>query len=106
MINLLTITNLPELAARCDQMPVARLLVDLERHLIEARPVCKPMHLQPLFKGAHYFAHACGTDVSRHLFQAGICLPSGSNLGDAEQDRVIDHLRHALTMGQERHAFA
>lgn len=106
MIDLLTITNLPELAARCDQMPGMRLFVDLERHLIEARPVCKSVHLQPLFKDAPYFAHACGTDVSSHLFQAGICLPSGSNLSEAEQDRVIDHLRHALTMGQERHAFA
>ena len=78
----------------------------LERHLIEARPVWKPMHLQPLFNGAPYFAHAPRMDVSAHLFHAGICVPSGSNLSEAEQDRVIDHLRHALTMGEGRHAFA
>ena len=78
----------------------------LERHLMEARPVWKPMHLQPLFKDALYFAHVHGADVSAHLFQEGICLPSGSNLSEAEQDRVIDHLRHALTRGEERHAFA
>ena len=86
---------------RCKQV-----MKSLERHLIEARPVWKPMHLQPLFSGAPYFSHAQGADVSAHLFQAGICLPSGSNLSEAEQDRVINHLRHALTMGEERHAFA
>lgn len=91
----------PDASQKCRQVMKA-----LERHLIEARPVWKPMHLQPLFKDAPYFAHARGTDVSSHLFQAGICLPSGSNLSEAEQDRVIDHLRHALTMGEERHAFA
>ena len=86
---------------RCKQV-----MKSLERHLIEARPVWKPMHLQPLFSGAPYFLHAQGADVSAHLFRAGICLPSGSNLSEAEQDRVINHLRHALTMGEERHAFA
>ena len=45
-------------------------------------------------------------DVSALLFQAGICLPSGSNLSETEQDRVMDHLRHALTMGEKSHAFA
>ena len=78
----------------------------LERHLIEARPVWKPMHLQPLFKNAPYFSHSNSADVSANLFRAGICLPSGSNLSEAEQNRVINHLRHALTMGEERHAFA
>ena len=91
----------PDASQKCRQVMKA-----LERHLIEARPVWKPMHLQPLFKGAPYFAHASGVDVSAHLFQAGICLPSGSNLSEAEQDRVMDHLRHALTMCEERHAFA
>lgn len=68
----------------------------LERHSIEARPVWKPMHLQPLFEGAPYFPHAEGRDVSAALFAAGLCLPSGSNLADEQLDRVIDHLRRAL----------
>ena len=83
-----------------------QVMMALERHLIEARPVWKPMHLQPLFNGAPYFAHNPDTDVSAQLFHAGICLPSGSNLSQVDQDRVINHLRHALTMGEERHAFA
>jgi dTDP-4-amino-4,6-dideoxygalactose transaminase len=72
------------------------VLRSLERHSIEARPVWKPMHLQPLFQGAPYFPHAQDDDVSARLFAAGLCLPSGSNLADDQLDRVIDHLRRAL----------
>jgi dTDP-4-amino-4,6-dideoxygalactose transaminase len=81
----------PQASARRDHV-----LRSLERHSIEARPVWKPMHLQPLFRGAPYFPHAEGEDVSARLFEAGICLPSGSNLADEQQARVIDHLRRAL----------
>ncbi len=73
-----------------------RLLLALDRHAVEARPVWKPMHLQPLFAGAPYFEHAPGEDCSRALFEAGVCLPSGSNLSDADHDRVLDLLRGFL----------
>ncbi len=91
----------PDANANCRQVMKA-----LERHLIEARPVWKPMHMQPLFHGAPYFAHAAGQDISAGLFHNGICLPSGSNLSEEQQDRVIDHLRHALMMLESRHALA
>jgi len=85
----------PNANEQCQQLMRA-----LERHQIEARPVWKPMHLQPLFAGAPYFPHATGAavdaDVSNSLFQSGICLPSGSNLSEDQQDRVISHLRQAL----------
>jgi len=80
------------------------LLRALERHAIEARPVWKPMHLQPLFEGAPYFAHALGDDVSARLFACGVCLPSGSNLTDAEITRVIDHLHRLLSQSDSLHA--
>ena len=73
-----------------------RLMRSLELHAIEARPVWKPMHLQPLFAGAPYFEHAPGDDVAARLFAAGLCLPSGSNLSTEQQDRVIAHLRWVL----------
>ncbi len=81
----------PDAQARRD-----RLMRALERHAIEARPVWKPMHLQPLFAGAPYFAHAEGDDVSARLFDSGLCLPSGSNMTDAQIERVIGHLRRLL----------
>lgn len=85
----------PDAAQRRDHV-----LRSLERHSIEARPVWKPMHLQPLFRGAEYFPHAEGDDVSARLFDAGICLPSGSNMADEQLARVIDHLRRALVRAE------
>ena len=52
---------------------------------IEARPVWKPMHLQPVFAGAA----AIGGGVAEALFARGLCLPSGSSLTAEAQDRVI-----------------
>lgn len=57
----------------------------LEAENIESRPVWKPMHLQPVFAGARIYGGA----VSEHLFADGLCLPSGSNLTESDQDRVI-----------------
>lgn len=79
----------------------AALMQRLARHAVEARPVWKPMHLQPLFAGAPYFPHAPGQDVSAALFAAGVCLPSGSNMDEAQQERVIALLREALTATAE-----
>jgi len=77
----------------------------LERHSIEARPVWKPMHLQPLFQGAPYFPHDTG-DVAKALFDTGICLPSGSNLTDDQQAKVIEQLQRVLAWSEDRRAAA
>ncbi|MGA9466661.1 MAG: aminotransferase class I/II-fold pyridoxal phosphate-dependent enzyme [Exiguobacterium marinum] len=55
---------------------------------IESRPVWKPMHLQPLYRDAEYVT-VDGEDVSRRLFENGICLPSSSNMTIGEQQKVI-----------------
>lgn len=56
----------------------------LEAQDIEARPLWKPMHLQPVFEGAPYY----GEKVAEDLFNRGLCLPSGSNLTDEERNRI------------------
>lgn len=61
----------------------------LERAEIEARPVWKPMHLQPVFKGARAIRGA----VSERLFAKGLCLPSGSSLSAEDRARVISVVR-------------
>ena len=61
----------------------------LEAQNIEARPLWKPMHLQPVFAGCE----AVGGEVSARLFERGLCLPSGSALTTAELDRVCDVVR-------------
>ncbi len=60
----------------------------LEGRAIEARPTWKPMHLQPIFR--HCPARLDGT--SAELFRTGLCLPSGSSLTEADQDRVISEI--------------
>ena len=57
----------------------------LEGLNIEARPVWKPMHLQPLFSGYE----VVGGNVSQQLFEDGLCLPSGSNLTREDLERVV-----------------
>ena len=66
-----------------------QIIEALEKENIEARPVWKPMHLQPLYKGCEYVTVG-DEDVSKILFENGLCLPSGSNLSTEDQDRVID----------------
>ncbi len=73
-----------------------QLLDTLEQENIEARPVWKPLHLQPLFRGKTYYPHQTDQNVSEDLFTRGICLPSGSNLRDDEQARVIACIKKAL----------
>lgn len=69
----------------------------LAKFNIESRPVWKPMHLQPLFRGCTYYSHSENESVSDRLFNRGICLPSGSNLSEEDQNRVIEVLDHCLT---------
>lgn len=66
----------------------------LIRHLaaanIESRPVWKPMHTQPLYRGYECVGGAVAEDLNRR----GICLPSSSCLTLEEQQFVIDRVRH------------
>lgn len=66
---------------------------DLIRHLdaanVEARPVWKPMHKQPLYQEAEHLGGAVAEDLNRR----GICLPSSSNLSDEEQAFVIEQVQ-------------
>ncbi|MCB0635764.1 MAG: DegT/DnrJ/EryC1/StrS family aminotransferase, partial [Lewinella sp.] len=57
----------------------------LEADNIEARPLWKPMHLQPIFAGAPYFGGA----TAERLFDIGLCLPSGSNLTEEDFQRIF-----------------
>ncbi|GED15509.1 pyridoxal phosphate-dependent aminotransferase [Aneurinibacillus migulanus] len=69
---------------------------------IEARPVWKPLHLQPLFTDCNYYPHAEDRSVSDELFANGLCLPSGSSLTEEEQERVIAGVRRAIQVVCEK----
>ena len=62
---------------------------------IECRRVWKPMHLQPVFRN-YPFVSAGNEPVSEDLFERGVCLPSGTNMTDAQQERVCAALRRCL----------
>jgi len=64
-----------------------RLKLDLDN--IEARPLWKPMHLQPIFSSCRYY----GKKNAEYLFEYGLCLPSGSNLNDSDLERIINNIK-------------
>lgn len=59
---------------------------------IESRPLWKPMHMQPVFADAPYY----GGTVAEELFENGLCLPSGSNLTDAERERIAAKVKEVF----------
>ncbi len=70
-----------------------QIVNDLAELDIEARPVWRPMHTQPVFDDAP----RVGGAVSEELYRTGICLPSSSSLAADEQARVIDAVRASVT---------
>ena len=56
----------------------------LEAENIESRPLWKPMHLQPVFRGCE----VVGGSVAEDLFDKGLCLPSGTAMKEADLSRV------------------
>ncbi len=70
-----------------------RIREALQAQDIEARPIWKPMHQQPVFGDAE--AHLTG--AADRLFEEGLCLPSGVGLGEADIDRVTGTVRRVLT---------
>ena len=50
------------------------------------------MHLQPVFEGAPAYTNG----LSEWLFEYGLCLPSGSNMSEEEQERVINTIKQTI----------
>lgn len=74
------------------------LRLELEAENIEARPVWKPMHMQPIFDRLRII----GGGVSARLFATGICLPSGTQMSEKDQGRVIDVILRASCKARNR----
>lgn len=65
----------------------------LEKNNIESRPLWKPMHMQPVFEKYPYY----GNEISENLFKDGLCLPSGSNITDADRLRIKEVIIDCFT---------
>lgn len=78
------------------EVSISSLFKLMTEENIEVRPVWKPLHLQPLFQGVRFFPHLENENISERLFDTGICLPSGSNMTEEDQMRVIDCMKRAI----------
>ncbi len=63
---------------------------------VEARHVWKPMHLQPIFEKYDYIKFLEDKDVSKDLFDTGVCLPSDTKMTNEEQAYVISKIKECL----------
>ena len=102
------IEMMPELAGTYHNRWLSTMTVDSEKlgvtaleiveHLsknnIEARPVWKPMHMQPLFAECDYFSEE--EDNSKYLYENGICLPSDTKMTVEQQDNVIKRIKATI----------
>jgi len=77
--------------AQCDTSPDV-LRRALEAQNIEARPVWKPMHRQPVFAQCE----CLGGAVADEFFARGLCLPSGSSLSSSDLERVVDEVQSTV----------
>lgn len=65
----------------------------LAEYNVEARPIWKPMHLQPIFADNDFISAEDGMDVGADIFSRGICLPSDIKMTIEEQDIVIEMVK-------------
>lgn len=71
---------------------VEALRVALDQAGIEARPVWKPMHKQPVYKNAPAYING----VSEAIFKVGMCLPAGPWVKDEDVKRIVDTIKASI----------
>lgn len=73
---------------------VEALRVFMLAHKIEARPVWKPMHKQPVYRNAPAYVNG----VSESLFHVGVCLPAGPYVSDDDVKYIVDTIKEAIIL--------
>ena len=71
---------------------VEAMRVALDKAQIEARPVWKPMHKQPVYKNAPAYVNG----VSEALFKVGMCLPAGPYVSDDDVKYIVDTIKENI----------
>ena len=74
------------------ELDTEALCLELDKAGIEARPLWKPMHLQPVFKDSPAYVNG----VSERLFKTGICLPSGPWVTDEDVKYIVNCIKEAI----------
>jgi dTDP-4-amino-4,6-dideoxygalactose transaminase len=71
---------------------VEALRVFLQEKKIEARPVWKPMHKQPVYQDAPAYVNG----VSEAIFKVGMCLPAGPCVTEEDVHYIVDCIKEAM----------
>ena len=71
---------------------VEALRVLMDQAQIEARPLWKPMHKQPVYKNAPAYVNG----VSEALFKVGMCLPAGPYVSDDDVQYIVDTIKESI----------
>jgi dTDP-4-amino-4,6-dideoxygalactose transaminase len=61
---------------------------------VEARPVWKPMHKQPVYKNAPAYVNG----VSEDIFKVGMCLPAGPYVSDEDVQYIVETIKEAMEL--------
>lgn len=65
----------------------------LAKYNVQARPIWKPMHLQPLYKHNDFVSCSKGNDLGSDIFRRGLCMPSDIKMTAEEQESIIEIVR-------------
>ena len=76
-----------------DNVEALRMYLDAMN--IEARPLWKPMHKQPVYAGCPVYTHA----VEEDLFKVGLCLPSGPCVSDEDVRYIVECIKEGIGLG-------
>ena len=71
---------------------VEAMRMALDKAGIEARPVWKPMHKQPVYKEAPAYVNG----VSEAIFKVGMCLPAGPYVSDEDVRYIVDSIKASI----------
>lgn len=90
-LSTLTLNNVDDISEIVD------LIKQFSEQNIETRALWKPLHIQPLFTGVPVYFHEDNFSVAEMLFNSGLCLPSGSNMSDEQQEYVIREFKKIIS---------
>lgn len=70
------------------------VILALEEENIEARPIWKPMHLQPYYRDCDFITQCDDKSISKQIFESGLCLPSDTKMTESDLARVVKIIKN------------
>lgn len=65
------------------------ILEKMTMYNVEGRPIWKPMHMQPIYKGCDFITVKENINIDEDIFARGLCLPSDNKLTLEQQNKII-----------------